>query len=242
MFKTALLLLVSVTLVRATPVQFEGILLPSRRACLSISVDARVREIRVQEGNMIKKGDVIALLYGPVEELDRDRAAVRLKKSAYENEVRKGLKASRAISDHDAVSAELDLELAKVELAQAEAVLREKTVTAPWDGRVLRIFKKEGESVTQGENLVEIVDYSTIHVALYLEARQLGVFRVGEKAEVVTEGMGPGIRVAVVEMIDPVLEPGSGLFRARLKMSNEDLSLPTGLPVKVRLPERVSGR
>jgi hypothetical protein len=38
---------------------------------------------------------------------------------------------------------------------------------------------------------------------------------------------------ASILMIDPVVDPGSGLFRVRLLIQNEDMSIPSGIPIKV---------
>ena len=48
--------------------------MPARSVKLSLPMEATLRELRVKEGEFVKKGDVLAVLYSPAESLDRDRA------------------------------------------------------------------------------------------------------------------------------------------------------------------------
>lgn len=212
----------------------DGIMLPRNRVNLGLPVEARVREVRVAEGQTVRKGDVLAILYTESEELARDHAAAQLRKAEFTFRSKQKLKDSNTVSEIEMVGAEADLDLAKIALKRAEADLRDKTLTAPWDGRVLRVLKSAGETVNRGEKVIELIDYSTIHVDVYLDARFLAAVRQGEKARVSGEAIGSAPAEATVVMVDPVVEPGSGLCRVRLEMPNADLRIATGLPVKVQ--------
>lgn len=218
----------------AAALEADGILLPRHRVNLGLHVEARVREVRVEEGQSVRKGDVLAILYTESEELARDHAAAQLRKAEFAFRSKQKLMESRTVSEIEMVGAEADLDLAKIALRRAEADLRDKTLTAPWDGRVLRIFKTTGEPVNRGEKVIELIDYSTIHVDVYLEARHLAAVQSGESAAVSGEAIGAAEAEAKVVMVDPVVEPGSGLCRVRLELANPGLRIPTGLPVKVR--------
>ena len=82
--------------------------------------------------------------------------------------------------------------------------------------------------------MIELIDYSTIYVDVYLDAQYLAAVKQGQRASVAGDAVGTSPVTATVSMIDPVVEPGSGLCRVRLEMGNPDLRIATGLPVRVR--------
>lgn len=215
----------------------DGILLPRNRVSLSIPVEARLREVRVQEGQTVKKGDVLAILYSEAEELDEKRAAAQLKRATFIYNSKVRLNETRTVSEVEMLGAEVDMEVAKIELDRAKAVLRDKSLTAPWDGQVLRLARNEGETVNRAEKVIELIDYSKIWVDVYLDAKYLTMVKAGQKARVAGDAVGSDPATAIVAMVDPVVEPGSGLSRIRLEMGNADLRIPTGLPVKVQFEQ-----
>lgn len=215
----------------------DGIMLPRHRVNLSLPTEARVRELPAEEGRRVKCGEVLAILYTEVEELERDRAAAQLKKADFTFKSKQRLKESKTLADIEMMGAEVDLELARIECERAKAELRNKTLIAPWDGQVLRVLKGVGETINRGEKVIELIDFSTIYVDVYLDAQYLAAVKQGQKAKVAGDAIGAQPMVATVMMIDPVIEPGSGLCRVRLEMGNPDLRIPTGLPVRVRFEE-----
>ncbi len=221
---------------RAEPVvpEVDGIMLPRHRVNLSLPTEARVRELPAEEGRRVKSGEVLAILYTEVEELERERAMAQFRKAAFTFKSKQRLKESKTLADIEMMGAEVDLELARIECERSKAELRNKTLTAPWDGQVLRVLKGVGETVNRGEKVIELIDYSTIYVDVYLDAQYRAAVKPGQKAKIAGEAIGAEPAVATVVMIDPVVEPGSGLSRVRLEMGNPDLHIPTGLPVKVR--------
>ena len=234
--RLALCLLVALAIapVRAEPIpEVDGIMLPRHRVNLSIAVEARLRELYVEEGQKVKRGDALGILYTEAEELDASRAAAQLKKADFLFKSKTRLKETKSLAEVEMLVAEVDLELAKIELDRAHAILRDKTLAAPWDGTVLRVLKSAGETVNRGEKVIEIIDYSTIYVDVYLDAKYHAAVKPGQRAKVAGEAIGREPVVATVRMVDPVIEPGSGLCRVRLQMANADLRIPTGLPVRV---------
>lgn len=215
-------------------VEADAVLLPSRSVRLSLPMEATLRELRVKEGDFVKKGDVLAVLYSPAEALDRDRAVKELELAQFQLKVSDKLRADAIVSEEQAREKRIDHDVAALNAQRAEALLADKTVVAPFDGCVLRVFKEQGETVARVEKIVELVDFATLHAESYLESRWLGTIRRASTAQVQIPQLGEGTRDAVVENVDPVADPGSGLFRVRLVIDNTDYSIPSGVPAKVR--------
>ena len=210
----------------------DAVLLPARSVKLSLPVEATLRELRVKEGDFVKKGDVIAVLYSPAESLERQRAEKQRDLAAFELKVSEKLRADAIVSEEQARQKQINHDVASIDALRAEAILADKTIIAPFDGCVLRIFKEPGETVARVERIVEMVDYATLYAETYLESPWLGTIRRGGMAQVSIPQLGDQKYQATVENVDPVADPASGLFRVRLALENLDYSIPSGVPAK----------
>lgn len=210
----------------------DAVLLPARSVKLSLPVEATLRELRVKEGDFVKKGDVLAVLYSPVEALARDRAEKERELAAFQLQVSDKLRSDAIVSEEEARRKQMDHDVAAIEAQRAQAILADKTIIAPFDGCVLRIYKEPGETVARVEKVVEMVDYATLYAESYLESSWLGAVRRGSTARVVIPHLGDQTHQAMVENVDPVADPASGLFRVRLVLDNTDFAIPSGVPAK----------
>jgi len=211
----------------------EAIVLPSREVTLSLPMEATLRKLQLEEGAKVRRGDVLAILYGPVEVLDRDKAAKHLERAEFDLRTSDKLRLGNIVSEESATQKRLDCEQARIEHRHAEAALAEKTLTAPFDGVVLRLHKSEGEAVGRLEKIIELVDYATLHIEGYAEARYLGRIRNRQDVRVAFPDSQSHETSGSVVLVDPVVEPGSGLFRVRVKVANPDLSIPSGIPARI---------
>ena len=123
-----------------TEVEADAVLLPARSVRLSLPMEATLRELRVKEGDFVKKGDVLAILYSPAEALDRDRSAKELELTHYRLKVSEKLRADAIVSEDQAREKQIDHDVAVITTQRAQAVLAEKTLVAPFDGCVLRVY------------------------------------------------------------------------------------------------------
>jgi membrane fusion protein, multidrug efflux system len=216
--------------------ELVGISLPKQRVSLGLPMEARLSRLRVEEGQTVEAGQELAILYSETEELERDRVAAVLKRAEFQYDSKLNLRAKngQAISESEVVGAEVERDVARIDLKRYSSVLRDKTLVAPWRGRVLRVFKGVGETVNRGEKVVELVDLSSVYVDVYVEAALLGAIQAGQTAQISGEALRGKSLQAVVAMVDPVVDPGSGLSRVRLSAPNPQGEITTGLPVRVR--------
>ena len=217
----------------AADIVAEGLILPSRSVSLSLPVEAVLRELKVQEGALVLKGDILAILYSPVESLEKERAAKQLDLAEFMLGNSEKLRSNAIISEEAARQKKLDCDIARIEARRAEAVLHEKTLYAPFDGFVLRILKEPGETVGRVDKVIDIVDIKTLHADAYLEGEWKERLNEKTKSTLEIPSMGGKKISATIGMVDPVVDPSSGLFRVRLLVPNPDMSIPSGIPAKI---------
>ena len=234
-FLSSFFLLMAIAAGMASPatIEVEGIVMPSRSVSLSLPVESIIREVKASEGAMVKKGQVLATLFSPVESLEKDRTAKQLELAQFLFSNSEKLRANAIISEEAARQKSIDCEIAKIEAMRAEAVLQEKTLCAPFDGYILRIHKEPGETVGRVDKIIDLVDLQTLHVDTFLEGEWIGKINPASQVFIDIPSLGLQRIPVQIGMIDPVVDPGSGLFRVRLILPNSDLSIRSGLPAKV---------
>lgn len=98
------------------------------------------------------------------------------------------LKLSRGFRSEEIDAARARVRAAEARIAQAEARLADATVVAPRSGVVTEKLVEAGEVVAPGSALAVVDDLSEVKLVAYLGEPALGKVRLGQEAEVVTDG------------------------------------------------------
>lgn len=218
------------------PLQVEGLVLPFREVKLGSPVDAVVREIKVKEGDWVKQGQVLALLYSPVEMLEAKRSEKVLQKAEFDWRGNERLLKDKIVSGDKALASKLEYEVALIESQRALALVDEKTLKAPWDGQIIRQFKEEGETVTRIQEVFQLINYSKVFAQLFLEAAYLPKITEGQAVKVRVPLLSGHEYDATVHFVDPVVDAGSGLFRVKVLLPNPEHLIKPGVTAIVTVP------
>jgi len=211
----------------------DGIILPSHTASLSLPTEAVLRDLKVKEGDLVTRGQTLAILYSTSEEIENQRAEKQLELAEYALATSQKLRVKELVSVEETYQKQIARDVCKIDARRTAAALLDRTLTAPFDGLVLRILKEPGGAVSRADKIMDVVNLKTLHVNTFLEGDALEKVNTLTKVHVETpKKEGKKINASIL-MIDPVVDPGSGLFRVRLLIQNEDMSIPSGIPIKV---------
>lgn len=133
-----------------------------------------LEEIRIQEGQTVKNGQVmfkiVPILYQA--NLDTERAEAELAEIKYKNT--KLLSNKSIVSDQELALAKAELLRARAKVKRAQAELGFTAITAPFDGIVDRQYEQQGSLVEEGDILSTLSDNSVMWVYFNVpEARYL---------------------------------------------------------------------
>lgn len=214
----------------------EGLVQPLREVIVSSQVESLIVELAVREGDYVEQGAVMARLYSRPEQLEVERARAALEMREFENQGAQNLFKDNLISEDEAMQKRIELNIARIVLEQAEEAVSRRVILAPISGIVVDRFQEEGELVTSGDPLFELVDVATVRVQLFLSVEETRSLRVGQTLPVLFPELGSeGAARATVEFIDPRVDPASGLMRVRLELPNKDGRLKAGLRGRLTL-------
>jgi len=221
----------------AEPLSVEGLIVPFRQIKMSSPVESTIRKIEVKEGDRVTAGQVLAILYSPLDMLDTERTAKILEKAEFQWRANERLSKDKIVSEDKALAAKLEYDVALIESQRARAMIEDKTLRAPWEGQVIRVLKEEGETVGRTQEIFQLLDYSQVYVQIYIDSRYLPQIHEGTAAEIkfAADGSRQSIKSvpAKVFFVDPVVDAGSGLFRVKFLIPNDDFTIKPGLSATV---------
>jgi len=211
---------------------FDGLIEPSQVVALSSQVPGIVEAVRVERGERVKKGQVVALLNADIE-----KAAAQVTRARVEFAKRKvarneDLYRKQLISVHDKDEMETELRIAEAQLHEDEEKVKLRTIASPLNGVVVERLRAAGEYVG-AEPILKIAQVDPLYVEVVVPVESFGSLKTGMQAEGLPELPLPGRFSARVTIVDMVIDAASGTFGVRLELDNRDYRLPAGLKCKV---------
>ena len=221
-----------------SPRSFDGLVLPFKNVVVSSPVQSTIVSIHVKEGDRVAGGQVLARLYGRLEELDMLRAKADLEKKEFDAKSSKSLYADKIISEDEALKNRSEMEGARLLAEMAEETFRQRTILSPISGIVVEKMRETGETVSPAEPMFRIVDISKVYVQFYIPAEELPLVRVGEPMIVRCpvldqDATFPGL----IDFIDPRVDAASGLLRVKVIVDNPTGRIRAGIRADVSFPK-----
>ncbi len=258
-FLAALLTVCLASFCDAESIVLDGLIEPYLIVKIGSPTPGILEAVKVDRGDMVTKGQVVATLQSGVEKATMELAAaraemesaIRAKESKLEYALREQKRMeelhAQAVVSFEAldesrttgVLARLDLKdaeesrrLAELELKRAVEVVNRMTIYSPITGVVTNRFLTAGEYV-ENQPIVQLAQVNPLNVEVFVPVNVLGAIKVGMSADVVPEKPVGGVYRAKVVIVDHVVDAASGTFGVRLELPNPSKKLPAGLKCKV---------
>ena len=224
---------------------------------LAVAIAGTLARVDVERADKVSRGQVIAQLESAVEEAQIAAAKVRastetiiaLKTAVYEAAASKverqrklnviavssaqtleDAQSAAAVAKGEVEQAQLDKQLAGLEVDRLEATLERRTVRAPANGVVASVDLHPGEFADPANAVATISEIDPLKVDIYLPASAYRMVSVGAHARVTPqEPPGAAAAEAVVAAKDRQIDASSGLFLVQLKMPNPDGAILAGV-------------
>ncbi len=236
---------------------------PERITEIGSQVVGVVDSVKVERGDVVRKGQVLATLRSDVERasvqvaqsrnqtLAEIRTAeanlklARVTQKRQEDLVTKNFISRQALdkSVADTAIAEQRLALSREqlrtsggELALARAQLDQRTIRSPISGIVTDRYVGAGERVEE-KALFRIAKIDPLRVEMVVSAASYGTISKGMWLSVVPQLPNMQPLEAKVVLVDKLIDGASNTFRVRATIENRDFAIPSGLRCKVELPE-----
>ena len=247
---------------------FDCVVEPDQVVKLASQATGLITRLDVNRGDVVKKGQVLGTLSDEVERAnlvlararatnDHDiagaqaRLAYLERKSGRQSQLATGNLVSRNSSEEAEAEmkvaqnqlrlAVLNHQIAQLEVAQAEALLRQRALVSPIDGVVMERLMRPGEFRHDQAPVFSLAQIDPLRVEVFVSASFHGQVRPGMVGEVTPEAPLAGPFRAVVTVVDRVMDSASGTFGVRLSLLNAALTLPAGIRCSVRFADPAPG-
>jgi RND family efflux transporter MFP subunit len=242
---------------------FDCVIEPQQTVKLSSAVAGVIREVTVDRGDVVKRGQVVARLEAGVEEANLALAQARASSDATiksaeakleflrrKHERTEGLAAKKIateatfeenlanarMAEQDLRIAELNAQIAQLEVNQSRAVVDQRVLRSSVDGVVTEVLLHPGEYRNDQSPILTLAQVDPLRVEVFVPTRFYNQIRSEKTATIEPEEPIGGTYDATVSAIDRVLDAASGTFGVRLQLPNPQYRLPAGLKCKIRFP------
>jgi RND family efflux transporter MFP subunit len=238
--------------------EFDCMIEPRQVLELRSPIEGLIERVNVDRGDIVKKGQVLAVLDTSV---DRVSAKIAKQRAEMEGAVRAGqsrmefaerksgrvdeLLSKNYISDelYDQAFAERALaaaelqdaldnrRLAELDLERQNAIIRLKTIRSPVNGVVTERILNPGELAEAGvgrKAMLKLAEIEVLYVEVIMPARYYESVSVGTLATIFPEIPAGSMHEATVTVVDRVIDAASGTFVVRLEIPNPDFTQPAG--------------
>jgi membrane fusion protein (multidrug efflux system) len=151
---------------------------------LSFEVSGTIREIRFESGATVTAGDELVLLDSSVEQatLQSDLAKLQLAQLTHDRNHK--LKAKNAVSQAATDSSLADLHIAMGVVEYDKARIKQKTLTAPFSGKIGIKSISLGQYLPAGTSIASLQTLSTLYVKFSLPEQYASELHPNQKIEV----------------------------------------------------------
>ncbi len=222
-----------------TDIPAVGSLRSDEHVQIAPEIAGRIAEIRFQEGERVKQGEILVQLDDALAQAEVAETAARLVLAKANFERAETLSKSRNIAEraHDEARANFETARAANELAQVR--LSKHTIRAPFSGIVGIRTLSPGAFVSTGTALVNLEKIDILKVDFKIPEIYLADVEVGQKVEVRVDALPQRKFEAEIYAIDPMIDVNGRALQIRARLDNPELVLRPGLFARINVRGRV---
>jgi len=207
---------------------------------LAFLVPGRIASIPVQEGQMVKTGEVVAQLDDQYLRQEVDAADEREKEA---KKIADDLPARNRVTEVRVDTARAELRTAQALLKLARIKLGYATLTSPVNGLVLVRPAEPGEVVAVGAPVLTVGDMDQVWFRGYLPETEWGRVNLGARATVTTDTFPgkeyPGTVTYISarpeftpKTVETYKERVTLVYRTKIRLANPNQELKPGMPAE----------
>jgi membrane fusion protein (multidrug efflux system) len=206
-----------------------GTLLAIEGVEVAPEVGGIVSDYYFDSGQDVKKGEKLVQLDISVELADLKSNKALLKEADLNLERQASLVKREVTSQATLESATAKRDSARAAVERVEALIAQKTITAPFSGHLGLRRVEKGQYVSPGQALVWLQALDPIWIDFPVPEGEVDKFKVGAKIELVVDTYGSQVFAGEVEAFDARLSQDSRTLMVRGTLKNPDRKLLPGM-------------
>lgn len=226
----------------------NGKLYAKNKADLYFRVSRPIAKINFKNGDMVQKGDTIAVLENDELIQELNQAAINFDRAQLDYEdflLGKGFVTgdSATIPEKIVKNAKIrsGLRQAETSLAMARLNYRQSVIVAPMKGIVANLFVKEMNMPLGNQPFCSVIDNQYFHVEFPVLESELGKIGKGQSVVVSPYFNSDAEYKGIVDIINPAIND-NGMIVVFGLVKNNDMSLKQGMNVTVKLQQAMQNQ
>jgi RND family efflux transporter MFP subunit len=221
---------------------FIGETRPYESATLYAKVSGYLKKVLVDKGDIVKQGQVLAIIESPETDESYIAAAADAKNKKAIAARMTALLAKRLVSQQEADQAVADSDVSQARLRSTQTLKDYETLRAPFPGTITARFADPGalvQNATSSETsalpVVTISQIRRLRVDVFLDQRD-APFVVKDQPVEISLVERPGFKIlGHLDRLSDELDPRTKMLLTEIDIPNEDRSLVAGSFVQVKL-------
>lgn len=230
---------VEVATVQLQPMEIRAEAVGTAFARESVSITANVTDtvesIHFEDGQQVRKGDVLVVLNHNEEEAELKGAQANLAEQQREVKRLQGLIKSKSVSQSLLDERITQMETAEYRVAAAEARLRDRTIRAPFSGVLGLRQVSPGSLVSPGSVITTLDATETMKLDFALPAIHLAHLQPGQQVQARSPALPERIFSGQVVSIDSRINQVDRSIKVRAELPNQDNAVKHGMLMHVEV-------
>lgn len=198
-------------------------------ALVVAKVGGEVRQILVEEGDVVKRGDILARLDGDQLRLELEQSRANLAKLEQEYDRNIELRERGLVAASAFETMKFDLDALSAANKLAELRYRYTAIRAPIDGVVSRRDIKVGNTIAESAPTFTITALDPLIANLFIPEREFGRIGAGQSVRLSIDALPGNSYVGQVARISPTVDAESGTFKATVEIADATQRLKPGM-------------
>jgi RND family efflux transporter MFP subunit len=198
-------------------------------------VQGLVNSILVEEGDYVKKGQVLMTLEADEYVLAEEKARLNYLNQKSDFDRMEAMFQQNLLSKEEFQRAKFTLEGLNVDWKQAKLNLSYTRITAPIAGVVGDRLIKPGDRIQPTDKLYSVINTTEMIAVVYAPEKELGNVRKNQQAFITSDHLAGQQYEGWIKRVSPVVDPQSGTFKITIGVKNTNNVLRAGMFVNTHI-------
>ena len=192
-------------------------------------VEGEIREVLVEEGDEVEKGQVLARLDGDRLRLELNESSARLRKMQRDFERNKDLREKGLLSEGDYEKLQFDLESLQASYNLASLELDYTQIRAPISGVISERYIKLGNTIRVNDPLYRVTSLDPLVAYLHIPEREYRQITPDQPVAIGIDALDDRTILASVTRVSPIVDPETGTFKITIEIRDESRRIKPGM-------------
>ena len=224
---------------KSADLHYSGSIEPQQTIPLSFEGIGTVDQVLVQEGDIVKKGQTLAVL-NKADDISMSNAAVAKYKQAKDAYDRlKSVYEKGSFPEIKWIEVETNLKEAEAQMQLTQSSVNKCSMKAPTDGMVGKRNIEPGQNSVSLKTPIELVKIETILVKISVAENEISKIKKGQKASFSIMALNGKTFEGTVSTVGVVADQISRTYEVKIQAKNQNYEIKPGMVCDVNLNTQV---